>query len=244
MNEKKILIFTSAIIFIAEIIIFFSAFSISGTSRWLQVKNSSGDLLYEVKGDRLPSFDKYYFENNFGPLDKYKISLIEKYSSFPVRGWLFASIAFPVGIFILGLFFIKAIVIFFPSFSDQINFDLKKGFTIKLPFVNFKLNIYLLLVLVLAISFLLWALPILFDSAIVRFLYLISSYPIFFSIFFGALFFIVIYLLYLRYRLKKFEVEKKYAIELKRVEAIGSSIENKTIQLIENTEEHLDNNGD
>lgn len=219
MKEKKFLIAASVVVVFAELIIFFSAYFMSGEKRWIQVRSSLGDLVYEVKGDRLPSFDKYYFENNFGPLENFEIKLVEKNVSFPVRGWFFASIAFPVGLCFLFVFLLRILSSIFPSLKSKLKISEHKNFGFdSIKSGNAGLVFYTGLIL-FGISFVIWALPIIFNSATERFLFMISKYPIIFSVGFGCFFIFVLFSAYLRFKLKKYDIDKKFVLEMKYLES-------------------------
>lgn len=248
MKYKKVVNLALVFVVLCEFIIFFSAYNISGEKKRLQVRTKSGELLYEVNGERLQSFDKYYFENNFGSLDNYELRLVEKNVAFPVRGWFFASIAVPVGLSLILIFFFKILSFFHPQLKSRIREteteffrkDSKLGIKAKI----FNLNIFYAGVFLFAVSFVFWALPIVFNSAADRFLYTVSQYPLIFSVFFLSVFIFVIYSVYLKFRLKKFEIEKKYLIELKKIES--SMIEKKdgaTLTIEHDPAKFIENNG-
>jgi len=248
MKHKKIFNFTLAIVILCEIIIFFTAYSISGEKKRLQVKTEEGELLYEVNGERLQSFDKYYFENNFGSLENYKIRLVEKNVPFPVRGWFFASIAVPVGLSFLLIFFVKILSFFHPSIKERLEESepsfFKKDSNIGIKTKVFSINIFYAGIVLFAASFVFWALPIVFNSAADRFLFTVSRYPLIFSVFFLSVFIFLFYWFYLKFRLKKFEIEKKYMLELKKIEnKMIEMPENETFKIENKVKKYIENNG-
>lgn len=252
MKEKKFIVFIVCFIVLVELIVFFTAYGISGKKKWIQVHSASGELVYEVKGDRLPSFDKYYFENNFGPLKNYDLKLIEKEIPFPVRGWLFASIGFPVGLSFVLLFVLKVLTMIFPSLKNKFSMDssgeINTGF---FKSKNFKKNIsnfYFLGIILFALSFIIWALPIIFNSATERFLYQISKYPLIFGVFFGGVLVCFLYVIHLRFKLKKYDIDKNHTLELERIKMssnllTGSGLKEKEFYLENKINDH-DLNGD
>ncbi|MDY0132646.1 MAG: hypothetical protein RBR53_08250 [Desulforegulaceae bacterium] len=249
MKIKKIMNLVLIFVILCEFIIFITAYNISGDKKRLQVKNKSGELLYEVNGERLHSFDKYYFENNFGSLDNFKITLVEKNVPFPVRGWFFASIALPVGLSLIFIFFLKILSYFNPELKSQLKetesdfFQKDSKFKIRTKFFN--LNIFYSGVFLLAVSFLLWALPIVFNSAVDRFLYTVSRYPLICFLLFSSIFIFFFYFVYLKFKLRKFEIEKAYLIELKKIE--NNLIEANgdiSLQIKGNSTKFIENSGD
>ncbi|MDY0361824.1 MAG: hypothetical protein RBR08_10240 [Desulforegulaceae bacterium] len=248
MKHKKIFNFTLILVILFEFIIFLTAYNISGEKKRLQVQTKEGELLYEVNGERIQSFDKYYFENNFGSLDNYKIRLVEKNIPFPVRGWFFASIALPVGLSLILIFFVKILSFFNPSIKERFEkseydfFKNSSGFKLKTKFFN--LNIFYAGIFLFAFSFIFWALPIVFNSAADRFLYTVSRYPLIFSVFFLSVFILLFYSFYLKFRLKKFEIEKNYMIELKKLEnGLTEISETENLKIENKVKKYIENNG-
>jgi hypothetical protein len=247
MKYKKTINMALIFVVLCEFIIFFSAYNISGEKKKLQVRTKSGELVYEVNGERLQSFDKYYFENNFGSLENYELRLVEKNVPFPVRGWFFASIAFPVGLSLILIFFFKILSFFHPNLKSRIKetetdfFQKDSKFQIKTKFFN--LNIFYAGLFLFAVSFIFWALPIVFNSAADRFLYTVSQYPLIFSVLFLSVFIFLFYFVYLKFRLKKFEIEKRYLIELKRIEKSSLSETSESPLQIEEKTKFIENNG-
>ena len=80
-----------------ELEIFIIAAMKSGNTSVIQVKNAAGDVIYESDGSNLSQFDRYYFEQNFGSLQNYRIGLIKRHVPFPFRAWFVAAFGLPVG---------------------------------------------------------------------------------------------------------------------------------------------------
>lgn len=91
----------------------------SGTQYRTQILNPAGEVIYELKGAKLSSFDKYYFENTFGPLENFKIRLKTFEVPFPFRAWFSASVCIPVGFVLLLAFIIKAVMTFLQGNSGE-----------------------------------------------------------------------------------------------------------------------------
>ncbi len=221
MREKKFLGFILIVVIISELIIFLTAYSSSGQKKWIQVRNKSGDLVYEVKGNRLHQFDKYYFENNFGSLEKFNVKLIEKKVDFPVRGWLFASIALPVGLSFILLFIVKIISGLFPSIKNKLEISENEkifSFPENTAKKDLFYNIYFTALFLFVGSFLIWALPVIFTSAAEKSLFIISEYPVIFTVIFTAFFILAVFTAYLRFKLRKYSIDKNYKLELVKLE--------------------------
>lgn len=103
-------------LFLIELEIFILAAMKSGKKSVIQVNTTAGDVIYESDGNNLSQFDRYYFEQNFGPLDRYHLSLVSRQEPFPFRAWFVAAFGLPVGGILLFAFVIRAyLAIFYPD---------------------------------------------------------------------------------------------------------------------------------
>lgn len=116
-REHRTLFIVIAVgLFIIELEIFIIAAMKSGDKSVIQVKNTNGEVIYESDGNNLSQFDKYYFEQNFGPLDQYQLNLVTRRVPFPFRAWFVAAFGLPVGGILLFAFVIRAyLAIFYPD---------------------------------------------------------------------------------------------------------------------------------
>jgi hypothetical protein len=71
----------------------------------------------------------------------------------------------------------------------------------------------------------------------------VSQYPLIFSVLFLSVFIFLFYFVYLKFRLKKFEIEKRYLIELKRIEKSSLSETSESPLQIEEKTKFIENNG-
>ena len=90
-ENRTLLIVIAVGLFLIELEIFVIAAMKSGNKSVIQVKNVAGDVIYESDGNNLSQFDKYYFEQNFGPLDQYRLNLVSRQTPFPFRAWFVAA---------------------------------------------------------------------------------------------------------------------------------------------------------
>ena len=95
-------------LFLLELEIFAIAAMKSGRESILEIRDTSGNLIHVADGDQLSSFDKYSFEETFGPMDQYQTNLITRDRPFPFRAWFAAAIGLPVGAMLLFGFIIQA----------------------------------------------------------------------------------------------------------------------------------------
>jgi len=118
-QHKTLFLILAVIALLVEVEIFAVAVMKSGRSSLLQVRDNSGAVIHESDGNNLSSFDKYYFEQTFGPLENYEVQLVTRTRPFPFRAWLAAAVGLPVGAILLFAFIVKAYMsIFYPDHSS------------------------------------------------------------------------------------------------------------------------------
>ena len=118
-EHRSLFIVIAVGLFLIELEIFVLAAMKSGRKSVIQVKNAAGDVIYESDGNNLSQFDRYYFEQNFGPLENYQLGLVTREVPFPFRAWFVAAFGLPVGGVLLFAFVVRAyLAIFYP---DQLN---------------------------------------------------------------------------------------------------------------------------
>ncbi|MBF0379003.1 MAG: hypothetical protein HQK72_16215 [Desulfamplus sp.] len=111
-DHKILLIIIIVGFFLIEIEIFAVAVMKSGRQSWMNIiRKDSDEIIYQVKGSTLTNFNKYYFENTFGPIDNYNIKIVSQDVPFPFRGWFAAAIGIPVGLILLLAFILKAVMV-------------------------------------------------------------------------------------------------------------------------------------
>lgn len=107
-EHKTLFVVIGVCLFLIELEIFALAAMKSGRKAVIQVLDPGGTVIYEADGANLSQFDKYYFEQNFGPLDRYDLRFVTSEVPFPFRAWFVAAIGIPVGGMLLFAFLIKA----------------------------------------------------------------------------------------------------------------------------------------
>lgn len=108
-RENRTLFIVIAVgLFLIELEIFVLAAMKSGRQSVIQVMTNTGEVIYESDGRNLSQFDKYYFEQNFGPLDQYQLRLNTREVPFPFRAWFVAAFGLPIGGILLFAFVVKA----------------------------------------------------------------------------------------------------------------------------------------
>ncbi len=111
-ENKTAFIIIAVILFLVELEIFALAAMKAGRRSWLQFIDVHGNVVHETDGKNLSDFNKYYFEKNFGPVERYQRRLVSKEFEFPFRAWFVAAVGIPIGIMLLLAFTVKAYISF------------------------------------------------------------------------------------------------------------------------------------
>ncbi len=118
-RENRTLFIVIAVgLFLIELEIFVLAAMKSGRQSVIQVMTSAGEVIYESDGQNLSQFDKYYFEQNFGPIDQYDLRLHTRERPFPFRAWFVAAFGLPISAILLFAFVVKAYLSIF--YADRL----------------------------------------------------------------------------------------------------------------------------
>ncbi|MGD9097671.1 MAG: hypothetical protein PVF97_06270 [Desulfobacterales bacterium] len=119
-RENRTLFIVIAVgLFLIELEIFVLAAMKSGRQSVIQVMTPAGEVIYESDGKNLSQFDKYYFEQNFGPIDQYELRLHTRERPFPFRAWFVAAFGLPISAILLFAFVVKAYLSIF--YADRLN---------------------------------------------------------------------------------------------------------------------------
>ncbi len=118
-RENRTLFIVIAVgLFLIELEIFVLAAMKSGRQSVIQVITPAGEVIYESDGQNLSQFDKYYFEQNFGPIDQYELRLHTRERPFPFRAWFVAAFGLPISAILLFAFVVKAYLSIF--YADRL----------------------------------------------------------------------------------------------------------------------------
>ncbi len=107
-ENRTVFIFIGVGLLLIELEIFALAAMKSGREARLQVLGHQGQLIYEADGRQLTEFNRYYFEQTFGPLENYATQLVTSVVPFPFRAWFAAAVGVPVGAILLFGFAVRA----------------------------------------------------------------------------------------------------------------------------------------
>ena len=208
-----------AVVFVlAELAAFWTAWNVSGRKAWLQVRDQSGAVLYETRGDTLTRFDRHYFEQNFGPIEDYQTHLVTQEIPFPLTAWLFAAIGVPVGLMLFFVFVIKIWRLLFPWKEGDVQEKEKAGSPAGQGLALLeKPGILLAGGLVFVFFLALWVVPVLLSRTASSLLELIWSFRWVFGVLFAGFLSLCFWFLYLKYRLARQAMETRADLERLRL---------------------------
>jgi hypothetical protein len=220
---RWILAVGAVLLLVLELGTLVAVYNQSGLKTRVCITDSSGRLLYESPGPTITSYEKMVFENNFGPLKNYTTQLKSKYEPFNYRSWILLAVGLPLGLMLL-LFFMAQVWLLLlkgnPREEPLQEVDLNKsGFG---NFLSISKNFSVLgvgFVIVLAML-ILWLIPSILGDMASSVFRAIKQYPWFFigvSAFAGGL---LVWIIYLRYRLSKQMLENQVHIEKFRIEKL------------------------
>ncbi len=232
-EHKVLLVIVIVAFFVVELEVFVLATMRSGHQSYMQVIDANNEVVYEVKGATMTNFNKYYFENTFGPLENYRVKLVSKDIPFPFRAWFSAAVGIPVGLILLLGFILKAVMTFLgggdPSGESPGDTDHPKGAN-RVEALFFRIsrfNIFVIGFLVFAAVFLYWIIPNLIAFLARTGIETIVDFKWFFVAVIAALFVLFAWFMYMKYRLahRSMEVQtelRKYELELEYKRAAGT----------------------
>ena len=231
-KEHKILLnIIIAGFFFLEIGMFAFAAMKSGRQSYMQVLDMTGDVIYEVKGATMTNFNKYYFENTFGPFENYQVRLDTRESPFPFRAWFSAAVGLPVGLVLLLAFVLKAAMVFIagpsaPLAQEPEIADENSGKIEKILFRIGRFNIFIIGFIIFALVFLYWVVPNLLGFLAQTGMDTVLQFKWFFLGVVIALFVLFSWFLYMKYQLAKKSLEaqteiRKYELQLEYVKTGG-----------------------
>lgn len=223
-NEHKTLFVVIAVgLLLLEVEIFAMAAMKSGRETVLNIMDAHDQVVFTVKGNRLDNHTKADFERTFGPLTNYQVRVATRERPFPFRAWFAAAVGLPVSAVLLFGFFVKAWESLFikdertgPQETEPGNAP--TGRLDRLLARISRLNIFIIGAAVLALALGLWAGPYLIAELGRISVATIARYK---WIFLGAVLVflgLVVWIIYLRYRLAAKSIEMQADVEKFRLQ--------------------------
>ncbi len=222
-EHKTLFIIIAVILFLLELQIFAVAAMKSGRKSLMQILDDNGNVIHETDGKNLSDFNKYYFEKTFGPLEQYQVRLETREYPFPFRAWFVAAVGIPVGIVLLFSFVVKSYIALFygnETSQDSLNPNAQTGesrFEIILSRIS-RFNIFTIGFLIFLAVFAYWVIPNLITFLGKTGIETLSQYKIFFISAVAIFLAIVVWVIYLRYRLAVKSIESRTEIEKQRIQ--------------------------
>lgn len=214
----------SVVVFLVlEGIIFIVLFAQSGERSRIEVRDTSGKLIYDVAGNSLSHLNFSYFERKYGDLGNYDIQVKTTGTPFPVRAWVSASVGIPIALILLISYLVKVYLTLLRGEEKlhEANYPVLLQKTH--PFVAWSLfvsgsSVFLMGAVAAGLALAFWMVPsflgevIGYGAAAVR-----ENSPLLWG---GAAFLacFVLWVVYLRYRLSRHMMDCQYSLEKQRLE--------------------------
>jgi hypothetical protein len=218
---KLILGVGAILLLLLELVIFVGVYNQSGLKSRVSILDSDGKKLYESTSPVLSPYEKIEFENNFGSLRNYSTQVESQLAPFNYRAWILLAVGMPIGLILMLFFMVQVWLILLNGSSQEITpeetapnktrfgafLSVSKNFSV--------LGVGFAIVMSLLI---LWLIPSILGDMAKSFFGAVKDYPWFFvgvSTFAGGL---LVWVIYLRYRLSRQMLENQVEIEKYRIE--------------------------
>jgi hypothetical protein len=223
-QEHKIL-FTVLIIGLLffELQIFALAAMKSGRQARIQVMDQQNQVVYETAYANFDKYEKIQFEKTFGPLTDFKVRQVTVQRPFPFRAWFAGAIGLPLGAMLMFAFFVRAYeALFFKDDKKGIQAaDNREGSTDRVGLMISRisrLNIFALGGFVLLLVIGMYAVPHLVAELGRHGASVISEYKWVFISIFAVILGLVIWFVFLRYRLAHRTIDAQVEVEKYRLQ--------------------------
>jgi uncharacterized integral membrane protein len=218
---KLVLAIGAILLLLLQLGIFVAVYNQSGLKSRVWILDSSGRKIYESSGPALSAYEKMTFENNFGSLRDYTTQLESQTVPFNYRAWILLAVGMPLGL-ILMLFFMAQVwlILLNGSPKEETHREKQSGPTGFSTFLSVSRNFSIVGVgfMIVMSMLVLWLIPSILGDLAKSFFGAVKDYPLFFigvSAFVGGL---LVWVIYLRYRLSKQMLENQIEIEKFRIQ--------------------------
>jgi hypothetical protein len=222
-QHKTLLIVVGVCLVLIEIEIFAVAAMKSGRKSLLKVMDGNGVVVYETDGANLSRFDKYYFEQTFGPFEQYQTRLVSTDVPFPFRAWFAAAFGMPVGLVLLFAFVVKTYTALFygdrkhPKEYPDPTTGSESRLERTLRHLS-RLNIFTIGFLIFLLVFSYWVVPNFFVYMGRLGVETLSRYKWLLIVVAGVFLALVVWVIYLRYLIAKKAVEQRAEVDKYRLQ--------------------------
>lgn len=224
-EHKTLLIVITIGIILLEVEIFAFAAMKTGRKSSLHILDQQGTLIHVTDGDNLSTFNKYYFEKTFGPLDQYQVRLVTQEQPFPFRAWFTAALGIPIGAVLLFGFIVRAYLTIIhgdtrPDQSDKARdkYTAPHGRFMKIIDRTRRLNIFIFGLVIFLVTVSYWIVPNVIAYLGKAGLNTLVRYKEIFLTVMGLLTAIVVWIIYLRYLLAKKSIASQTEIQKYRLQ--------------------------
>jgi uncharacterized membrane protein YciS (DUF1049 family) len=221
-HQRVVLVTSVVLLLLLEVMIYFAAAGKAGRSSMLVIRDHTGNVVYQATGNTLSGYEKLLFEETHGPLSNYQVQVQSESHPFPTRMWLSAAVGMPIGLILLVAFLIRVFLDLFYGEKKENPIEGKsqnEGSRLRSPFFLVSgFSIFHAGLVILSGAVLFWLVPdFLLNvakismTAVQEFKWLLPG-----LCFFMAL--LIIWIVYLRYRLSKQMMENQLDLEKCRLQ--------------------------
>jgi hypothetical protein len=216
---KLVLAIGAIFLLVMQLGIFVAVYNQSGLKSRVCITDTDGRKIFESMGSALSSYERMLFENNYGPLRNYTTQIESELVPFNYRAWIMLAVGMPMGLILMLFFMTQVWLILLNGSPNEETSDEAGGKTRFSSFMSVSKNLSILgLGFVIVLSMLiLWLIPSIIGEVARSFLNSVKDYPWFFmgvALFVGGL---LVWVIYLRYKLSKQMLSNQMEIEKYRI---------------------------
>ncbi len=234
--SKTVILAAIIFLIIVELTIYTIAASMSGTEYRVIIQDREGHVLYETPGKHLTRYEELSFQNRYGPVENYIVRVVSQERPFPFRAWLAASIGIPIGAILMLAFLVRGYLAIFErktgnKLTDE---ETEAALSPKLFLHKYvaSLSLFHVGVVVLVLLIALWIIPNALSEITGKVVSFFERHPFFSAAVFIFVAGVILWTIYLRYRLSQETV--RYQFELARMR-----LEQKALKISEESSPEL-----
>lgn len=220
--NKTVVLAAIVFLIIVELAIYTIAASMSGREYRVIVEDREGHVLYETPGKHLTRYEELSFQNRYGPVENYIVRVVTQERPFPFRAWLVASIGIPIGAILILAFVVRGYLAIFSGEGESKDTDgsgdaplLSKSLLGKQVS---SVSLFHLGVVVLVFLIALWIVPNAVSEVTAKIILFLEQHPFFSAGLFLFIAGVILWTIYLRYRLSQEAVRCQFELAKMRLE--------------------------
>ena len=211
------------IFLLIELIIFAVFASTSGEQSRIEVRDKTGKKIYDVAGTSLSHINFSYFERKYGDLANYDVEVKTIRNPFPVRAWVSASIGVPMVLILLISYLVKVYLTLLQGGEHPSVGNTPVLYEKVHPFISWSLfftssSIFVMGVVIAGMALVFWMVPSFLGELVVSGASAVKEGGRAFqgiAVFLACL---IVWVVYLRYRLSRRMMDYHYRLERQRLE--------------------------